>query len=761
MAAMEPDRGRLPIRAPACPPCVGHDASTAVAPERFNVRAPHGAPNVLVVMLDDMGFGAADCFGGPIHMPAAARLAREGLRYTAFHTTALCAPTRTALLSGYNHHTNNMGTISEMGTAFPGNTSVRPKTVTPLARVLRENGYCTAQIGKCHETPTWEVSPMGPFTHWPTFSGFDKFYGFMGGSTDQYHPQLYDGVTQLPTPQQPGYHLSADLADRSIEWLRLQRALDSDKPFFLYLAPGATHSPHQVPAAYADRYRGWFDEGWDALRQKTLANMKALGIAPPEAVLAPKPPDVPDWESLPTEERRVLARQMEVYAGFAEHVDEQVGRVLAALEEMGALDDTLVFYLLGDNGASAEGLMSGLYNEHCTMNGVPEPFAVWQAGLGKLGGEESWNHYSVGWAIAMDAPFTWAKQVASNYGGTRNGMVVRYPKGISSPGGLRAQFHHCVDITPTILEVAGIPAPSEVDGIAQRPMEGTSLAYTFNAPGAPPRRTTQYFCVGANYGIYHQGWFAGVVSKVPWEKIPRYASYKEGVWELYHVEKDYSMAHDLAKEQPEKLRELQAVFEREAAAYNVFPIDSRGHLLFDAAYAGRPDFSTRCTEMTLGYSATGLPESCFPNLKNSSYTITADVEVGGGACDGVLLAQGGRFGGLCLYIKQGRPCFAYNYFAQSVTTIRAEKPLKAGKNQVQLDFRYDGGGKGMGGVFTLRVNGMDKAKGRVAHTVPLLTSFTETTCVGMDRGTPVCDDYSISGSRFAGQIFGVHVKVGD
>lgn len=735
------------------------DAEFSTPPERFTVKAPEGAPNVLLVVLDDMGFGASSSFGGPVHMACAEKLSQEGILYSRFHTTALCAPTRTAVLTGYNHHSNNMGTISEMGTAFPGNTSVRPKTVTTIARILQENGYSTAQFGKCHEVPTFEITPYGPYNHWPTNSGFDKFYGFMGGETNQYHPELFDGTTLLPPVPDKGYHLSEDLAKKTMEWISLQQQIKPDHPFFVYLAPGATHSPHHAPKEYIDKYKGQFDGGWDHLRETILENMKRKGIVPEDTVLAPKPEGMPDWDTLSETDQMIFARQMEVYAGFAEHVDAQIGKVIEFLKKDDVLKDTLVIYMLGDNGASAEGLMSGLYNEHTTMNGVKENPEVILEHLDKLGGEEAFNHYSAAWAIAMDTPFTWAKQVASNFGGTRNGLIISYPEKIKKKGRICTQFHHCIDIAPTILEAVGIPHPELVDGVKQRAPEGTSMCYTFDDQVTGERHHTQYFCIGANYGIYHRGWFAGVVSKIPWIKQPRYSSVEDGIWELYHVDQDFSMAKNLVDLYPQKLEELRNLFFEEARKYNVLPIDSRGHQLFNASYAGRPDFSVNCRHMVLNAGTVGLKESCFPNIKNHSFTIDADVEVTAGDTDGVILAQGGRFGGWAMYVKDGYLTFAYNYLALHTDIIRSSRKLDTGTSRLSVIFTYDGGGVGKGGLCELSVNGVKSASQRIEQTIPMLITFCESTSVGRDTGTAVVDEYTIADSQFSGNIYQVEVNV--
>jgi len=755
MSEHEINRDRLPIVIEPEKWVKTHDASTSVPPARTKVSAPEGAPNIVLIVLDDMGFGTSSVFGGPVRMRTAERLAKSGQRYNQFHTTALCAPTRTALLTGYNHHTNNMGTISEMGTAFPGNTSVRPKSVTPLARILRDNGYSTAQFGKCHETPTWEMGPNGPFDHWPTTSGFEKFYGFVGCQTNQYHPDLYEGTTRLKLETKEGYHLTEDLVDKAIEWVQNQQVLTPEKPFFLYFAPGATHSPHQVPQEFIDHYRGAFDEGWDALRRHTYENMKALGVIPPDTELAPKPDAICDFSTLSPEVQQLFARQMEVYAGFAEHTDYHIGRLIDTLENLSLMENTAIFYLLGDNGASAEGKMNGLFNEYVGVNGDVEDLDYLLKNMDKLGSEDAYNHFAAGWAIALDSPFTWAKQVASDYGGTRNPMIISYPQGIPQGGGLCTAFHHCIDITPTILDITHIPHPKVVDGVEQREMEGVSMAYTFKDSNAPSHRTIQYFCVGANYGIYADGWFAGVVSKLPWEAIPLYKSYEEGVWELYHADEDFSLAHNVADQYPEKLAEMKRLFEQEADKYNVFPIDSRGHLVFDARLAGRPEPSSLRHSITFTGPISGLREANFPSLKNTSFSITADFEIDDAHHNGVLICQGGRFGGMSLYLKDGVATFLYNYVGRDYFYLRSPKPLMAGKNQAKVVFEFDGVS---GGTCSLLINGQTVDTGRIEKTARYIISYDESADIGEDSGTLVSPEYTRQSSRFDGRIYGIHVE---
>jgi arylsulfatase len=626
------DRLHLPLPDPEPPAEVPFDARDPAA--KFApiepLRPPAGAPNVLIVLLDDVGFGASSAFGGPCAAPTAERLAAEGLRFTRFHTTALCAPTRAALLSGRNHHTAGMGAVPDLATSAPGYTSIRPRSVAPLAETLRLNGYSTAQFGKCHEVPMWQSSPIGPFDAWPTGSGFEHFYGFIGGETNEWYPALWEGTSPVEperTPEQ-GYHLTEDLADRAIAWISEQKALMPDKPFFVYFTPGATHAPHHVPAEWADRYRGQFDDGWDALRERTLVRQKELGVVPPDCELSARAAEIPAWEDMPEELRPVLARQMEIYAGFLEHTDHHVGRLVATLEDLGILDDTLVFYIVGDNGASAEGTVNGTFNELLVFNGAvqletPEFMA---SRIDKFGGPEAYNHYAVGWAHAMDTPYQWTKQVASHFGGTRNGTIVHWPGGMTARGELRHQFHHVIDVAPTILDAAGLPQPATVNGIAQTPMHGASMRYCFDASDAADARRTQYFEMFCNRGIYHEGWTAVTRHSTPWVSGPMPA-FEDDVWELYDTTTDWSQANDLAAAMPEKLAELQALWLDEARRYGVLPLDDRRIERFNAQMAGRPELVTGHTQLLLG-GMRRLTEGSVINVKNATHAVTAEVEIG-------------------------------------------------------------------------------------------------------------------------------------
>jgi len=751
------DRTVLPIPEPTYPHSTTFDVRNATPPPRFEVKAPANAPNVLIVLIDDMGFGQSSAFGGPVKMPTVERLANGGLRYNEFHTTALCSPTRTALLSGRNHHTNNMGSITETATAFPGQTGQRPNSVAPLAEMLRLNGYSTAAFGKSHETAAWELSPSGPTDRWPTRSGFDKFYGFIGGETNQWAPLLYDGMTQVEASKDPNYHFMTDMTNQAIDWVGYQKSLTPDKPFFIYFAPGATHAPHQVPKAWIAKYRGQFDQGWDKLREETLARQKRLGVVPVETKLAPKPAAIKDWAALTPDEKKLFARQMEVFAGFGEYADTEIGRLIKAIEETGQLDNTLIFYIVGDNGASAEGGMVGLYNEMTYFNGVHETVQDILKHYDELGGPTTYPHYAAGWAVAGDTPFTWTKQVASSYGGTRNGMVIHWPKGIRAKGELRSQWHHVIDIAPTILESAGLPEPKSVNGTAQTPIEGVSLADTFADAKAPSRHTTQYFEIFGNRAIYHDGWLAGTVHRAAWEFKPR-TTLENDTWELYDTRTDFSLANDLAAKNPEKLKELQALFLKEAVKYSVLPLDDRTLERLNAGLVGRPDLMAGRASLALHQGMIGMSENVFINVKNRSHTITAEVEIPKQGANGVLLAQAGRFGGWSLYVKDGKPMYTYNWLGLQRYTVAASQALPPGKATIRFEFAYDGGGIGKGGKGTLFVNGKQTAAGRIERTQCCAYSADEGADVGADEGTPVTEAYKVP-FKFTGKIAKVTIEL--
>jgi arylsulfatase len=723
------------------------------------LRPPEGAPNVLIVLIDDVGFGAASAFGGPCNTPVAERLAANGLKLNRFHTTALCSPTRQAMLTGRNHHSVAMGGITEIATSAPGYSSVRPKDKAPIAETLRLNGYSTSQFGKCHEVPVWEVSPVGPFQQWPTGSGFEHFYGFIGGEANQYYPGLYEGTKPVEPEKTPeeGYTLTQDLSDRAITWVRQQKALTPDKPFFMYFAPGATHAPHHVPKEWSDKYKGKFDDGWDALRERILPTQKELGVVPADAELTKRHDEIPAWDDMPAELKPVLARQMEIYAGFLEQTDYEVGRLIDAIDELGALDNTLVYYILGDNGASAEGTPNGCFNEMCTLNGLAgiETPEFLLSKIDDFGTPNAYNHYAVGWAHALCGPYQWTKQVASHWGGTRNGTIVHWPKGIADKGKTRNQFHHVIDVAPTILEAAAIPAPTIVNSIQQAPLEGVSMLATLRDGNAPETHTVQYFEMFGNRGIYHKGWTAVTKHRTPWLVVA--PPLDEDVWELYGPD-DWTQARNLAAENPDKLAELQRLWLIEAVKYNVVPLDDRSFERFDAGIAGRPQLITGTTQ-TL-FSGMRLLENCVLNIKNKSHSVTAKITVPDGGAAGVIVSQGGGVGGWCLYAHDGRLKYCYNFFGIEYYFVTADEPIPSGDHEVRMEFGYDGGGLGKGGEVTLLYDGKAVGTGRVERTEPMAFSADEACDVGSDTGSPTSTDYGPHGNTFTGTIDRVVIDIG-
>ena len=760
-AADKIDRTVLPIQAPKRPVYKELDVRNVKTPPHFEVNAPRGAPNVVIILIDDLGFGATSTFGGPIRTPTLDGLAQNGLRYNNFHTTALCSPTRAALKSGRNHHTVNMGFITEFATGFPGNTGQIPNATAPLAEMLRLNGYSTAAFGKWHETAAWEASISGPFDRWPTHQGFDKFYGFIGGETNQWAPYLYDGVTQVELPDDPKYHFMTDMTDKTVAWIKYQKALTPGKPFFVYFAPGATHAPHHVPKEWIARWKGKFDLGWDKLREETLSRQIKMGVVPAGTKLAPKPQAIKDWDKLSTDEKRLFTHQAEVFAAYLDYTDHEIGRMLKAIEVAGELDNTIVFYIAGDNGASAEGGENGMFNEYTYFNGVQEKVPDLVKLIDTWGSPETYPHMAAGWAVAMDTPFAWTKQVASDFGGTRNGMVVHWPKGIKAKNETRTQFSHVIDMAPTVLEAAGLPEPKVVNGTQQIPMEGVSMVYTFDDAKAPDRHTTQYFEISGNRAIYHDGWLARTIHRAAWESQVRHPL-QQDIWEMYNVLADFSLAHDISAKNPKKLAEMQQLFLKEAEKYHVLPIDDR---LFERALAekvGRPDLMAGRTSLTLAEGMTGMMENVFINVKNKSKTITAEVEIPSGGAHGTIIAQGGRFGGWSLYMKDGRPAYDYNFLGLSHATITSTQSLLPGKATIRFDFAYDGGGLGKGGTGTIFVNGQKVAEGRIERTQPMIFSADETADVGIDLGTPVVESVGAEHkSRFTGSIPKLTIEVRD
>ncbi len=735
-------------------------------PPITQLRPPVGAPNVLIILLDDAGFGSSSAFGGPCQTPTAEMLASEGLKYNRFHTTALCSPTRQAMLTGRNHHTVGMGGITEIATGSPGYTSILPNTCAPLAKTLKLNGYATAQFGKCHEIPVWETSPAGPFDAWPTGGGgFEYFYGFIGGETNQYYPGLYEGTIPVEPKKTPeeGYHFMEDMTDKAINWIGQQRVLIPDKPFFVYFAPGAVHAPHHVPKEWADKYKGKFDQGWDKLREEIFARQKKLGVIPKDCQLTPRHEEIPAWNEMPAALKPVLIRQMEVYAGFLEYTDYHIGRLVDSLKKLHLLDDTVIYYIIGDNGASAEGTLNGTYNELISLNGAAalETPEFLMARLDKLGGPESYNHYAVGWAHATNTPYQWTKQVASHWGGTRNGTIVHWPKGINGRGELRTQFHHVIDVAPTILELAGLPQPLSVDGVQQLPMEGVSMAYSFNNANAGERHETQYFEMLGNRGIYNKGWTAVTRHSTPWllggEKIP---AFDDDNWELYDTNKDWSQANDLARQMPQKLHELQRLWLIEAARYNVLPLDDRRIERLNSDLAGRPVLIKGKSQILFGNMGR-LTENCVLNIKNKSHSVTAEIVVPTTGAEGVIVAQGGNAGGWSFYAKNGKLKYCYNLFGIQCFYAESSGALPPGAHQVRMEFAYDGGGLAKGGTASLFVDGKKVGEGKVAATEPMLFSADDGCDVGVDTGAPVSPDYGSRGNEFTGTVKGVQIAVAE
>ena len=749
----ELDRSTLPIKEPIRQTYKELDVRNVTAPPRFEVKAPKGAPNVIVILIDDQGFGATNTFGGPVATPNMDKLAENGIRYNRFHSTALCSPSRVALLTGYNHHSNNMGCIGEAATTYSGNTSVRPQSITPMAEVLRQNGYNTAAFGKYHETPPWEISIAGPQDRWPTRSGFEKFYGFIGGETNQWAPLIYDGVTLVDTPEDPNYHFTTDMTNQAISWVRFQQALSPEKPFFMYYAPGATHAPHHVSKEWIEKYKGKFDQGWDKLREETLARQIKLGIVPPGTKLAPKPADIKDWATLSADEKKLFTRQMEVYAAFAAQTDYEAGRLISSIEKLGIMDNTVIVYIAGDNGSSAEGQMNGMYQEMTYFSGVAETVPDMLKHYDEWGSPSTYPHFAAGWAVAMDAPFSYTKQVASDFGGTRNGMIIQWPAGIKAKGEIRSQFGHFIDIAPTVYEITKIPSPKMVNGIQQDPIEGTSLAYSFNNAKAPEQHKVQYFEMFGNRAIYQDGWYARTVHRPAWRGKPL-NTLQEDKWELYNTAKDFSLANDLAPKNADKLKTMQELFMQEAERYHVLPIDDRLLERTNAELMGRPTVMGNRNTVTYGEGMRGMGVDVFIDLRGKSYTITSEVAVDANG-NGVIVCQGGRFGGISFYMKDGKPAFSYNYLGLESTEIIADEPLKAGNYKLVFEFKSDGG-LGKGGLGTISVNDKKVVEKRLDKTQPGIFSVDDLADIGVDDGTQVAD-YGKS-SKFTGKIEYVTVE---
>ena len=702
-------------------------------------QAPKGAPNVLLIMLDDVGFGSFGNFGGPVDTPGLNKIAKNGLRYNQFHTTALCSPTRAALLTGRNHHTVHMGGITEIANSFPGYDSAIPPESATIAQVLRMSGYSTACFGKWHLTPSWEQSPAGPFDRWPTGMGFDRFYGIMGAESSQYEPPVYDQTTPIaPHIGKPDYHLTEDLADQTISWMQRQKASSPDKPFFCYFSTPAVHAPHHVPREWIEKYKGKFDSGWDSLRNEIYERQLKLGVIPQGTALTKRPDQIPAWNDYPERYRPVAQRLMETFAGFLAHTDAQIARVINALDDLNIAENTLVVYITGDNGASAEGTIHGAWSAPSFQNGVPEDPEWLLDHIDDFGTARCENHFNVGWAWALDSPFQWMKQVASHFGGTRNAIAISWPKKIKAAGELRTQFHHVIDIAPTIYEAAGIQAPEFVNGIKQMPIHGTSMTYSFASASSPSTHKTQYFEILGNRAMYHEGWIASCFhGRLPWIRLQGFEfDGPQEVWELYNVAEDFSQAVDLAKSEPKKLKELQDLFERHAKEFGIYP-------LRDPGSPRNGDFAVPHSldgfnKIKYTSAHTRMPESSVINLKNCSYRINAEIKITNKSDSGVIACQGGNMAGWSLYLDEHtKPVFHYNLFGHEHFSFKSDTPLKLGHQSIEVLFAYDGG-FGAGGTVSLSVNGSEVSRGQITKTVPLVFSMSgETFDVGVDTGSPV------------------------
>jgi arylsulfatase len=728
------------------------------------VTSPKGAPNVLIILTDDVGFGASSTFGGPVATATFDRLAANGLRYTQFHTTALSSPTRAALLSGRNHHSAATGVIMELGSGYPGYNSLMPKSCGTFAEVLKQNGWNTAWYGKNHNVPDWHGSQAGPYDLWPTGLGFEYFYGFIGGDANQWAPALVENIKPIEPPHDAkDYHLDKDLADRCIERIRMLNSVAPHKRWVQYYAPGTAHAPHHAPREWIAKFKGKFDQGWDKVREETLARQKKLGVVPQNTKLTERTKGIPAWDSLNADQKKLFAHMMEVYAAALAHADYQMGRILDAIEEIGDLDNTLVIYIQGDNGASAEGSPQGLLNEMTYFNGVPEDFKEVVRRVDELGGPMTYNHFPIGWAHAMDTPFQWTKQVASHFGGTRNGLVISWPARIKDKGGIRTQFHHVIDIAPTILEACGVQAPAVLNGVPQKPIEGVSMVYSFDPAAAgskaPSKRRTQYFEMFANRAIYSDGWVATTTPPVtPWDlfgKVPDVDDYR---WELYHVAEDFSQAVNLADKEPAKLRALQDLFWVEAAKYNVIPIDNSRAERFDVST--RPSLTRGRAVFTYYPGQARIPEGAAPDLKNKSFKVGADVVIPAGGAEGMIATQGGRFNGWGLYLRDSKPVFHYNLAGVHRFTVASDEKLAPGEHLIVADFKYDGGGLGKGATVKITVDEKPVAEGRVERSTPFRMSIDETLDIGEDMGTPVSEDYRVP-FKFTGNLKRVLIGLTD
>jgi arylsulfatase len=722
------------------------------------VQAPKGAPNIVLILLDDCGFGQFSTFGGEVPSPTMDKLAAEGLRYNRFHTTALCSPTRAALITGRNHHSAAFAGITELATGYDGYCCILPKSCGTVGEVLRQNGYNTAWIGKNHNTPPWDTSDAGPFDRWANGLGFDYFYGFNAGDMNHWNPVLYENRNLVPASADPNYHLTEDLADRSIAWVRKMKSIAPDKPFFLYVAPGATHAPHHAPKEWIEKFKGKFDGGWDKYREETLTRQKKLGVVPENTKLTERSKGLPAWDSLNADQKRLYARMMEVFCAYGAHVDHHMGRVIDAVKQLPNTDNTLFIYIAGDNGSSAEGGLEGSLCENMFFNGFAEKWQDNIKAIDELGGPKHFNHFPSAWAHAMDTPFQWTKQVASHFGGTRNPMIISWPAKITDKGSLRSQFTHTIDIVPTIYEVCGITAPTMLNGIEQKPIEGTSFARTFTDAKAPEHRKTQYFEMAVNRGIYNDGWMASAMSFEPWNPNRENFDPDKQKWELYNIDEDFSQANDLAAKNPEKLRQLQDLWWVEASKYSVLPLDWRGTIRMNAEAMGRPSLIRGRKSMTYYPGTVGLPDAASPPMTNKSWTITADIELTDDKTNGMIVTHGGLEGGYGLYLRDGTPTFVYNFLGVDRKTFAAKESLPKGMTKLVVDFKYDGGGMGKGGAITMTANNKTIAEGRLERTIPIQFSLGEGLDIGMDVGSPVDFTYKLP-FRFTGKIEKVTVDL--
>jgi len=723
------------------------------------VQPPAGAPNIVLILIDDCGYGQWGTFGGQIPTPSLDRLAADGLRYTRFHTTALCSPTRAALLTGRNHHSAGTGVITEAATGYDGYTGIIPKSAGTVAEVLRQNGYATAWFGKNHNTPDWETSLNGPFDRWPSGLGFDYFYGFMGGDMDQYQPTLYENHNLVPRSSDPNYIMTPDLVDHAISWVNRVKSIAPTKPYFLYMSTGATHAPHHATPEYIARFKGQFDQGWDVYRQQTFERQKKLGVIPANTVLTPRPAQLPAWSSLSADQKRLYSRMMEVFAGFTAQTDFEMGRLLDAVRALPDANNTLVFFEVGDNGASAEGGLNGLLNENSFFNGVNETLADNLAHIDELGGPKHFNHFPAGWAWAMDTPFQWTKQIASHFGGTRNPLVVSWPARIKDKGGVRPQFHHVIDVAPTIYEATGITPPRSLNGITQKPIEGVSMEYTFNSATAPGRRRTQYFEMMINRAIYADGWVAASRSGIPWEGGVAPVDPDTMKWELYDVDKDFSESNDLAQKYPEKLQTMKELWWAEAARHDVLPLDGRKIQRLNAEMQGRPSPTKGRTRFTYYPGIEALATGSAPNLLNKSWSVTAEVVAPKEPANGALWSMGGGDGGYGLYVKDGKVTFVGNYLGQTVTRATSASALPAGKVTVRGDFAYAGPGLGKGGALTLYVNGNKVGEATMPATHAISLGLGGTLDVGLDTGAAVDPEAYTPPYRFSGTVNSITIDL--